>query len=111
VGGANRVTARARAFSGRPAAYDSALDADPSAGDAGEDGEEGLEAVLRRNIYGADDPDSGEIGQLLRYVRGAEAALAGQPDEALLAGEVALFAAPGESAGPEASGQHQNPGA
>ncbi len=110
-----RVKSMARAFYGRAAAYDTAFDAEPAAteGDvsaAGDAGEAGLEAALRRNIYGADEPESGEIGQLLRYVRRAEAALAGQPDEALLSGQVAFLAAPGESPVPEEADKRTIPG-
>ncbi|MDP6817106.1 MAG: ubiquinol-cytochrome C chaperone family protein [Alphaproteobacteria bacterium] len=109
-----RVKSMARAFYGRAAAYDSAFDADrdgaAAAGDgAGDGGEEGLEAALLRNIYGAEEPQPGEIERLLRYVRGAEEALAGQPHEDLLGGETAFPAAPGESAGSEAAAREPNP--
>ncbi len=113
-----RVKSMARAFYGRAAAYDSAFNADrdgaaatsDGAGDGAGDGdEEGLEAALRRNIYGAEEPQPGEIERLLRYVRGAEEALAGQPHEALLAGEAAFPAAPGESAGAQAAAREPHP--
>ena len=88
-----RVKSMARAFYGRSAAYDAAIDADQAAvsGDAGEDG---LGAMLRRNIYGADAPEFGEIAKLLDYVRRAEAALAAGPQDDLLSGEVVFPAAP-----------------
>ena len=60
-------------------------------------GEDGLEAALRRNIYGADEPESGEIEKLLEYARRAEAALAAEPEEALLSGRVIFPDAPGDS--------------
>ena len=111
-----RVKSMARAFYGRAAAYDSAFYADrdgaaaTSDGDGDGDGdEEGLEAALRRNIYGAEEPQPGEIERLLCYVRGAEEALAGQPHEALLAGEAAFPAAPGESAGAQAAAREPHP--
>ncbi len=104
-----RVKSMARAFYGRAAAYDSAFDADRAAA-VGDAGEIGLQAALRRNIYGADEPESGEIGLLLCYVRRAEAALAAQPGEALLSGQVKFLAAPGESAGPVEAGKGPKPG-
>lgn len=91
-----RVKTMARAFYGRAAAYDSAFDAEREAA-AGDAGEAGLEAALRRNVYGAHEPEASEIALLLRYVRGAEAELAGQPGEALLYGQVVFPTAPGES--------------
>ena len=83
-----RVKAMARAFYGRAAAYDTALDG------AEESGESGLDAVLQRNIYGAEAPQPEQLEQLTGYVRQALAALAAQPSEALLTGDVAFPTAP-----------------
>ena len=91
-----RVKSMARAFFGRAAAYDAAFDAEQGAA-PGEAGEDGLEAALRRNIYGADEPESGEIEKLLEYARRVEAALAAEPEEALLSGRVIFPDAPGDS--------------
>ena len=91
-----RVKSMARAFFGRAAAYDAAFDAEQAAA-PGEVGEDGLEAALRRNIYGAEEPESGEIAKLLDYARRAEAALAAEPEAALLSGPVAFPDAPADS--------------
>ena len=83
-----RVKSMARAFYGRAAAYDTALDG------AEESVESGLDAVLQRNIYGAEAPQPEQLEQLTGYVRQALAALAAQPSEALLTGDVAFPTAP-----------------
>ena len=104
-----RVKTMARAFYGRAAAYDSAFDAEREAAE-GDAGEAGLEAALGRNVYGAHELEASEIALLLRYVRGAEAELAGQPGEALLSGQVAFPTAPGESSVITEAGNKANPG-
>lgn len=93
-----RVKAMARAFYGRSAAYDAALDGTGDSGgdlDADSDAaENGLEETLQRNIYGAEAPEPAQVEQISDYVRRALAALAAQPSEALLAGDVAFPPAP-----------------
>ena len=110
-----RVKAMARAFYGRAAAYDAALDGEVAPGAAVEDGTEkgtekgteegteegdktGLEAALSRNIYGAETPDSGQLARLSEYVRRALVALERQPADTLLTGAVAFPPAPQEPA-------------
>jgi len=91
-----RVKAMARAFYGRSAAYDAALD---DTGDSdGDSAENSLEETLKRNIYGAEAPEAAHVRQISDYVRRALAALAAQPSEALLAGDVAFPAAPSTAA-------------
>lgn len=69
LGVPRRIKAMARAFYGRAAAYDEALDAD---------GDEGLRAALGRNLLGGGAaPES-----LCAYVRNADSALASAPDAA-----------------------------
>jgi len=68
----------AKAFYGRVAAYDSALDGE---------GEETLEESLRRNHYGTVDEVPAEaVAKLARYVRAADQHLSGQDLEALMKG-------------------------
>jgi len=106
-----RVKAMARAFYGRAAAYDAALDGEVAPGAAVEDGTEkgtekgteegdktGLEAALSRNIYGAETPESGQLARLTDYVRRALVALERQPADTLLTGDVAFPPAPQEPA-------------
>lgn len=104
-----RVKSMARAFYGRAAAYDAAFDAERDAAPDGA-GEQGLEAALQRNIYGAAEPDPGALALLLGYVRRAEAALAAVPAAALLSGQVTFAAAPGESQASEQAGKTANSG-
>jgi len=110
-----RVKAMARAFYGRSAAYDAALDGD-QADQAGTDGnaadaadagatdadaaEQSLEIVLKRNIYGAEEPEAAQIACLTTYLRAAEAALKAEAGEELVKGAVTFFPAPGEPDGP-----------
>ena len=94
-----RVKSMARAFYGRAAAYEKAIEADGAAEGEGEE----LKAALERNIYGAETPSPEQIAGLLAYVRRAESTLAELSDEALLTGRVSFPTAPGdESAGNEA---------
>jgi len=93
-----RVKSMARAFFGRAAAYEKAIDADSES----EGEKEELKAALERNIYGTDEPSPEQIAGLLAYVRRAEAALTELPDAELLSGRVAFPTAPGgDSAGNE----------
>ena len=103
-----RIKSMARAFYGRSAAYDAAFDAER---DAAPDGvaEEGLEAALRRNIYGAEEPNPGALALLLGYVRGADDALAAAPAAALLSGQVTFAATPGDSTVSEQDEKVENP--
>lgn len=94
-----RVKAMARAFYGRYKAYDRAFDAEESSGGVASDSSEALEVVLARNVYGPGEPDPARLARLAAYVRAAEAALAKQPSESLLAGEVAFAPAPAEDGG------------
>lgn len=96
-----RVKAMARAFYGRYKAYDAALDAEGARGPASDspDSSATLEAALGRNVYGPHEPDRARLARLAAYVRAAEASLAGQPSESLLAGEVAFVPAPGDDRG------------
>ncbi len=86
-----KVKAMARAFYGRAKAYGDALEpgADPS----------DLESALDRNIYGRDAPRPGQLAGLARYVREADAALAGQPSADILAGRIGFPPAPSPDAG------------
>jgi cytochrome b pre-mRNA-processing protein 3 len=97
-----RVKEMARAFYGRAAAYDAALDGNQAAaaalaGNAEYSEKNDLAAVLRRNVYGPEAPESEQFERLLSYVKQAEEALAARPGGALLAGEVAFLPAPGEA--------------
>ena len=83
-----RVKAMARAFYGRAAAYDAALDGEQDSA------ESSLEAALQRNIFGAEAPQSGQVELLSGYVRRTLTALAAQPTDTLLAGDVAFPPAP-----------------
>ncbi len=87
-----KVKVMARAFYGRSKAYTEALEpvAEVSA----------LEAALGRNIYGRETPRAGQIAALAGYVRAADAALAAQPAEAVLAGRISFPAAPTPDAPP-----------
>lgn len=85
-----RVKSMARAFYGRAAAYQNAIEADS------ENGGQELKVALERNIYGADEPDQRQIAKLLAYVWRAEKALTELPDEELLSGRIAFPTAPGE---------------
>ena len=87
-----RVKSMARAFYGRAAAYEKAFKVD---GDSDSGGEE-LKAALKRNIYGADDPDAAQLAKLLTYVWRAEEVLTALPDDELLSGRVVFPTAPGE---------------
>ena len=104
-----RVKSMARAFYGRSAAYDAAFGTEQDAAPDGA-GEEGLEAALRRNIYGAHEPNSGALALLLGYVHGADDALAAAPAAALLSGQVTFAAAPGDSPALEPAERLENPG-
>lgn len=68
----------AKAFYGRVAAYDSALDGE---------GEESLEEALRRNHYGTvDEVPEEAVAALARYLRSADQRLAGQGVDMLMKG-------------------------
>lgn len=89
-----RVKSMARAFYGRAAAYEKAIEAD-------EDNEsEGVElkAAIERNIYGADEPSATQVAELLAYVWRTEETLTQLPDDELLSGRVVYPAAPGDEA-------------
>lgn len=75
------VKGMAKAYLGRVAAYDGSL------GDAAGGM---LEVVLRRNLYRKTDPEPAQVAALAAYMRQAAAALAGQPWDALLRGDLGL---------------------
>ena len=89
-----RVKSMARAFYGRSAAYDKAIEADE---DSKSEGVE-LKAALKRNIYGVDEPGATQVAALLAYVWRAEEALTELSDDELLSGRVVYPAAPGDEA-------------
>ena len=86
-----RVKSMARAFYGRAAAYEKAIKVDRDNDSGGEE----LKAVLRRNVYGADNPGVTKIARLLNYVLRAETILTELPDDELLSGRVVFPNAPG----------------
>jgi cytochrome b pre-mRNA-processing protein 3 len=84
LGVGRRVKAMAKAFYGRVAAYEAALNGEEAVlGDA-----------LRRNLFGTVTPTSQAIAAVSRYVRRQAAALADQPAESLAAGIVEFGAPP-----------------
>ncbi|MBP0446860.1 ubiquinol-cytochrome C chaperone [Roseomonas sp. SSH11] len=80
-----RVRVMWEAFHGRAVAYEGALEA----GD-----EAALGAALARNVWAGEAP-AGAAERLARHAVALDAALAGQPFEALLAGRVAFTAGEG----------------
>ena len=91
LGVGRRVKEMVKAFYGRAAAYEAALDA--------ADGT--LAEALRRNLYGTTDASSEELAVLAAYTRDVAAALETQRRAELLAGEV-RFASPPRTAGERA---------
>ena len=83
LGVPKRMKKLARMFYGRAESYRAAL----AAGDR-----EALAAALARNVR-PQRPDWPQAADLAAYAAGASAALAAQPDEALLAGRIAFPAA------------------
>lgn len=80
LGVGRRVKAMAEGLYGRIKAYEAAL---------GESGDVGLEAALRRNLYGTlGMPPLQDVAAVARYVRRQHEALAAQPLAELLAGQV-----------------------
>lgn len=88
LGVGKRVKRMAEGFMGRLAAYEDALDALPREGQAG------LEAVLRRNVFGTLPPGQGEAAGLAAYTLAQVAALDSQEGENLRQGRVHFAAAP-----------------
>lgn len=87
LGVGKRIKKMANAFYGRLKVYDRELD--PAV-----QSDEGLVAALRRNLWGAGQaPDAG-LESVAAYVRRAVTALADQPGDRLMAGEVAFPPAP-----------------
>jgi cytochrome b pre-mRNA-processing protein 3 len=81
-----KVTFMAEATYGRVAAYDSGLAA----------GDDGLEAALRRNLYGTVvDPDAAKVAHVAAYMRRVAAHLAHQPVADIRAGRVDFGPPPG----------------
>ncbi len=87
LGVGKRVRRMAEAFFGRVAAYDEGLARDDDA----------LAAALRRNLYRKVEPPPDAVAAMAGYVRRADAALAAQDLERLMAGQVA-FVAPARDA-------------
>ncbi len=85
-----RVKSMARAFYGRSAAYDAAFDTERDAAPDAAD-EESLKAALRRNIYGAHEPNPGALALLLGYVQGADDASGKRNREGVRAGAGAAW--------------------
>lgn len=83
-----RIKRMISGFYGRVAAYETAL--------AGTD--EDLAEALRRNLYGTADPGAAGLAGAAAYLRQAVAAIAAQPLDGLLRGEVS-FPAPRLEAG------------
>jgi cytochrome b pre-mRNA-processing protein 3 len=80
MGVSRRVKQMAQALYGRAAVYEQALASDDAAL---------LPNALARNLYGTrTDVPSTEIALVARYVRDAAASLAGQPLDALVAGQI-----------------------
>ncbi|MCA8927717.1 MAG: ubiquinol-cytochrome C chaperone [Alphaproteobacteria bacterium] len=80
-----RMKTMASGVYGRLAAYDAGLDSE---------GPDGLEDVVRRNVYGtAPDADASRVQAVAAYMRAAERHLATRPHDAVLAG-VALYPEP-----------------
>lgn len=84
IGVGRHVKEMAKGFYGRIVAYEQGL--------AG--GEAQLCEALRRNLYGTAPPPPGTVAALADYVRREVAALAAQPLEALLSGQVRFGSLP-----------------
>jgi cytochrome b pre-mRNA-processing protein 3 len=74
-----------RAFHGRVAAYDSALEGEADA----------LIEALRRNLFGTVSPEPDQVALMAAYLRREAEALAATPTEELLAGSLAFGPPPG----------------
>ena len=85
LGVPKQIKRMVRAFHGRVAAYDSALD-----GDADE-----LSEALRRNLFGTVSPEREHVALMAAYLRREAAALAAMSTEELLAGRLAFGPPPG----------------
>ncbi|MCW5752039.1 MAG: ubiquinol-cytochrome C chaperone family protein [Alphaproteobacteria bacterium] len=94
LGVGKRVKAMASGLYGRIAAYEGAL--------AGPDDE--AQAALRRNVFGTAEPPADALPALALYLRREAEALAGQPDVAIMAGDV-RFGAPPEAGAAPAQGR------
>ncbi len=80
-----KVKKLAEGFYGRAAAYDSAMN----------DGPEPMSVVLRRNIYGGEDPGDTVLTAMATYVKDSVDTLAGQSLSDLMDGVVRFEPAPG----------------
>ena len=94
-----RVKQMARAFYGRAAAYDRALDLPP-----GDGRREAMAVALERNVFDDDPPSGGRTRAMARYAETLARALDGQEAAVLLRGQLRLppvpdFRESGEEAG------------
>lgn len=80
LGISHRIKAMAKAFYGRVDAYDLGLAAD--------DGNQTLKDALIRDLYRTTTPGAAALDAVATYLRQADAALASQPADAVLAGQV-----------------------
>jgi cytochrome b pre-mRNA-processing protein 3 len=88
LGVGKRVKRMAEGFFGRLQSYDEALDR------LAVDGQAGLAAVLRRNVYGTLPEGAGDVAGLIAYMLAQAAALETQDGAALRHGEVAFATLP-----------------
>ncbi len=85
LGVPKQIKRMVRAFHGRVAAYDSALEGEADA----------LIEALRRNLFGTVSPEPDQVALMAAYLRREAAALAATPTEELLAGSLAFGPPPG----------------
>ena len=93
LGVGKRVKRMAEGFMGRLASYEAALDR------VAVDGEAGLAAVLRRNVFGTLADGQADLAGLTAYTLAQAAGLDAQPGEALRRGQVAFAVAPASAQG------------
>ena len=80
-----KVKKLAEGFYGRAAAYESAMN----------DGPEPMTEVLRRNVYGGEDPGGAVLAAMSDYVRANVNSLAGQASQDIMEGVVRFEPPPG----------------
>ena len=94
-----KVKAMARAFYGRAAAYDRALDTDTAnlsnvRGESANALREGLEDVVNRNIFGLEPPKPVQVTLLASYIREVDRSLREIGKETLLSGKISFSEIP-----------------